>query len=291
MLFERWKSPWDRTWAYVVFKKHHTQLNDLRWSHHCASRRASSIAKSVGGKNPASKAFPAAVSDKGRSNMPLDEWYVHYSDFDNWMRLSNSMALCSYFEIYIAKVVNLALRSDPAILLNSSKAVDGAVLLKNGSLPDFKDQVTSITKGTWSARISAYKKYFGTAPQALIDSESELDRLRILRNGVGHAFGRELNDYESPLVFEAKKLQRISDNRLEKWLGVVEKVVHAMDEHLREKHIGSFEVIEAYHAWDKKFHMGHTTEHATFKKLFPIRSGLTRQKKYFEDAIKYYKNS
>lgn len=291
MLFERWKSPWDRTWAYILFKKHHTQLNDLWWSHYCASRRASSIAKSVGDKSPACKAFPEAVSDKGRSNMPLDEWYAHYSEFDNWMRLSNSMALCSYFEIYISRVVNLALRSDPAILLNSSKAVDGAVLLKNGSLPDFKEQVTSITKGTWSARISAYKKYFGTAPQALIDNESELDKLRILRNGVGHAFGRELNDYESPLVFEIKKLQRVTDKRLEKWLGVVEKVVHAMDEHLREKHIGSFEVLEAYHAWDKKYHMGHKTEHQTFQNLFPRRHGLTQNKKYFEDAIKYYKNA
>lgn len=290
MAFDRWKTPWDRTWAYVLFKKHHTQLNDLWWSHHCASRRASSIANSVGINNPTINAFPAAIVDKGRAHMQINEWYSHYSEFDNWVRLSNAMALNSYFEIYLSKVILLALRSDPATILNSSKAVDGVALLKLNDMPDFKDHLTVVTKGSWSARISAYKKNFGVVPIELLENESDLDQLRILRNGVGHAFGRELNDYESPLTFEIKKLQRLSDKRLKKWLGIVESVVNAIDKHLREDHIGAFEVFETYHAWDKKFHMGHTTEHHALKLLFPHRPGISRDPRYFEAAIHHYKH-
>lgn len=135
------------------------------------------------------------------------------------------MALCSYFEVYLAKTVKLALRSDPATLLQSSKAVDGVRLLRSGQLSDYKDEATSMTKGTWSARVNSYYKCFGYTPPELSAQISELDQLRVLRNGVGHAFGRDINEYESHLVFEPKALQRLSEKRLKKWLGIVEKVV------------------------------------------------------------------
>lgn len=291
MPFNRWECPWDRTWAYVVFKKHHTQLNDLWWSHHSASRRASSIAKSVGDKQPTVKAFPAAIFGTGRDQMPLSEWYKHYSEFDNWVRLSNAMALCGYFEVFLAKSANLALRSDPATLLNSSQAVDGVGLLKRGLLPDFKEQITSITKNNWSARLHSYEKYFGHVPNELASQESELDQLRKLRNGVGHAFGRDLDDYDSPFIFEPKALQRLSEKRLKKWLGIVEKAANAIDEHLREKHIGSFEIFEAYHAWDKKFNMGSKNEHGALRDLFPHRKNNGCNAQYFQNVIEYYKKS
>lgn len=291
MPFNRWRCPWARTWSHVIFKKHHTQLNDLWWSHHSASRRAASIAKSVGHSSPAIKAFPAAAFHAGREKMPLEDWYKHYLEFDNWVRLSNAMALCSYFEVFLAKSVSLALRSDPATLLGSSRAVDGVKLLKENRLPDFKDEITSITKNNWSARIHAYRKYFGEVPNALASQESELDQLRILRNGVGHAFGRNLDDYESPFVFEPKALARLSEKRLKKWLGVVENAANAIEDHLRDKHIGAFEVFDAYHAWDKKFYPGSNNEQGAFRNLFPYRPGDASNAKYFKDAIDYYKKS
>ncbi|WP_155631006.1 hypothetical protein [Burkholderia cepacia] len=289
MHFDRWNSPWQRTWAFTIFKKHHTQLNDMWWSHHCASRRAASIAKSVGHTSPTIKAFPAAIFHESRSNLPLSEWYEHFCEFDNWVRLSSALALCSYFEIYLAKVVGLALRSDPAILLNSSKSVDGVVLLKNNKLSNFKDEITSVTKGDWSARVHAYKSIFDFVPDKLADEISELDQLRRLRNDVGHAFGRGVEDYESPLAMEVKGLQRLSEKRLKKWLGVVEKAVNSIDAHLRVAHIGAFEVFEAYHSWDKNFNMGNQSEHGAFKDIFPNTNGFPLKLTYCKDAIKYFK--
>ncbi len=289
MKFDRWKSPWARTWAYTIFKKHHTQLNDMWWSYHCASRRASSIAHSVGLDSPAIKAFPAATN-MGREQVSLSDWYVHFREFDNWVRLSNAMALCAYFEVYLATVTNLALRSDPAILLNSPKAVDGVSLLKGNMLPDYKDKITSITKGDWSARIHAYKTCFAEVPKELENEISELDQLRILRNGVGHAFGRELDDYESPLVFMPVPLQRLSETRLKKWLGIVEKAVNSIEMHLREKHIGAFEVFETYHAWDRKYDIGRQNEHGALRELFPHANSVPPSAHYFKAAITYYRS-
>jgi hypothetical protein len=291
MAFDRWVSPWSRTWAHVIFKKHHTQLNDLWWSHHCASRRAANLARSVGEHESAIKAFPAASIDRGRANMSLQQWYGYYCEFDNWNRLSNALALCSYFEIFLVKVVSQALRSDPACLLNSPRAVDGVALLKRNELPDIKPQLLSITKNDWSGRVAAYRRFFSYVPPQLEDNIGELDHLRKLRNAVGHSFGRELEDYDSPLVFKAAELQRLSDTRLIKWLGIVENACNAIDDHLRKTHIGSFEIFDAYHSWDKKFHMGHQSEEGAFKHLFPPRTGLAGNVKYFREAIAHYRRS
>ncbi len=82
-------------------------------------------------------------------------------------------------------------------------------------------------------------------------------------------------------------MQTLSDKRLVKWLGIVENACNAIDEHLRVKHIGAFEIFDAYYSWDKKFHMGHQNEEGAFKQLFPPRQGVGAM--YFRDALAYYK--
>lgn len=289
--FDRWKCPWNRTWAFLVFKEHHTQLNEFWWAQKCAYGKSMSLAKSVGLDNKASKAFPDANFHVGRANNTLRQWNNHYYAFGNWAKLSFAMGLCAYFEVYLATMVRLALSSDPATKLGVPHAVDGVALLKSGQLPPMKSEIESVTKGTWPSRVSAYQKLFGQAPVALVNNASELDKLRILRNGVGHAFGRDIDAYESESCFKAKDLTRLSDARLQKWLGAVEKSAVAIDEHLRDSHIGSFEIFEFYHLWDKIYNKGSKSEAAAFKATIPMRSGDASHVNYFKSVIDHYNNS
>jgi hypothetical protein len=291
MAFDRWVSPWDRSWPFAVFKKHHTQLNELWWSHRCASGRAFSIAKSVGVGNSVVNAFPRAVIDKGRQALPLKEWNSFYSDFDNWVRLSSAVSLCSYFEIYLGKVVTLAIRSDPSVLLRCSKAIDGVILLKKNHVPDTKEKRISVTKGMWSARLASYEAMFSIAPPEFKSQISELDQLQRLRNGFGHTFGRDIDDYDEPIIFSPKPLQRLSEERLMKWMGIVEKAAQSIDKQLRVNHIGAFEVLEGYHLWDKKFPAGTIHEHVAFRSTFPSLQNKLKPAAYFKDAIHFYKKA
>lgn len=247
-----------------------------------------SLAKSAGLDNKVSKVFPDASFHNGRAENTLRQWNNHYYGFENWAKLSFAMGLCGYFEVYLATISRLALSSDPATKLGVSQAVDGVALLRDGKLPQMKLDVESLTKRTWSSRVAAYQKLFGEVPQLLSDNISELDQLRILRNGVGHAFGREIDAYESESCFTAKDLTRLSDARLKKWLGVVEKSAVAIDEHLREAHIGAFEIFEFYHLWDKNYNKGSMSEAAAFKSIIPMRYGDATHVKYFKSVIDHY---
>jgi hypothetical protein len=286
--FNRWKCPWNRTWAFLIFKEHHTQLNEFWWAQKCAYGKSMSLAKSVGLDNKASQAFPDASFHVGRSNNTLRQWNNYYYSFGNWAKLSFAMGLCAYFEVYLATVVRIALSSDPAIKLKVSHAVDGVALLRNGQLPPVKPELELITKGTWHSRLAAYQKLFGSAPAVLINGASELDHLRILRNGVGHAFGRDIDAYESESCFKAKELTRLSDARLQKWLGVVEKSAVAIDAHLRDKHVGPFELFEFYHLWDKRYNKGSCSEAVAFKSMIPMRTGDATHANYFKELIDHY---
>lgn len=247
MQFNRWSYPWPKTWAYFVFKKHHTQLNSIWWAHHAASRRSATIGHSVGMGIPTIKAFPASIIHPGRKNLPLSDWYEYYKDFDNWARLSACMSMCAYFEHFLHRNVKLSILSDPGAILGKSQSIDGAAFIKTGKFPmDPKPYIESITKGTWQSRLSAYESYFGKAPAALSENVRELDQMRELRNKVGHRFGRSLQDEDTNPLAGLSEPERLSEKRLATWLGIVEKAAVAIDEHLKNQHIGAFEIIQAY---------------------------------------------
>jgi hypothetical protein len=291
MTFDRWKSPWPRTWPYALFKKHHTELNNLYWSNAAAKYHAMYLTKKAadGDKIDSTLAFPPANSH--RINCSILEWKSRLKEFENWNRLNALMALTGYMETYLHAIVKLALTSDPGILISSSRVVDGIGLVKKSNLPDFDVHLRSITKGTWNDRLQCYMQLFKSAPTALINNINELEAIRKLRNGVGHAFGREIDDYRSPLILKPIPLQRLSEQRLQKWLGLVETIVSEIEEQLRTNHIGAIEVLLNYHFWDKKYPAGHTSEEKAFRAKFPDAQGSPPSATYFREAIKYYTKS
>lgn len=305
MNFDRWTSPWSRTWQYRIFKAHHTQLNDMWWAHVVGSKAASKLASTYGAAAPTHSAF-ATAKHTTRGALSLGDWYGHYTTFDNWVHLSCAVSLCAYFEVYLSRIVALALRSDPGVLLSSSRSVDGVKLLKAASLPDVAPYVMSVTKGSWPNRIAAYERIFGVVPGYFQSQATELDNLRRLRNSVGHAFGRVGDEDQKFPAYAAdpnmkgnlsrevieqahqpSSFQRLSDVRLKKWLGIVENSVNSIEEHLRTNHIGSFELLQAYHFWDKAHNIGHQSPHGSLKSMFEQRPSL----EYCKQAITYYRRA
>ncbi|MDF3083234.1 hypothetical protein [Burkholderia sola] len=293
MTFHRWTCNWPRTWPYVVFKKHHSQLSHFYWS----STAANEFARQTITPLPPAKSLDTLpelnllVSRVGarRINYPIPQWVQHLAESENWMRLSALMSLAGYFETYMHAVVSLALTSDPGVLIASPQAADGLRLKKHGTLPDFKRHLENITSGTWQSRVGTYKRLFGSVPKTLDNAIAELTKMQKLRNGVGHSFGRFIDDSRSPLQMRPTELQRLNESRLLEWLKLVDDCVDAVEEHLRVTHIGAAEVLLKYHEWDKKFPLGHMNEEQAFRVLFPHDQGSPPPARYFLSAIKFYK--
>jgi hypothetical protein len=252
MPFQRWQCAWPRTWPYALFKKHHTELNDLYWSNAAAATHAHHAVSKAQPANPIASALAVPAANARRVNFSVKGWQGKFKEFENWTRLNALMALTGYLETYLHSIATLALTSDPGLLISSSRAVDGIALVKKGALPDLSSHVVSLAKGSWPSRVQSYIRLFGQAPNALSSNVTELDAMRKLRNGVGHSFGRMIDDYRSPLLMKPLPVQRLSEERLQKWLGVVDDTVNGIEEHLRTSHIGAIEVLLNYHAWDKK---------------------------------------
>ena len=289
-MFDRWKCEWDRTWAHRVFRKHHTQLNSLYWAHLSAANHLLKVAKAYPETALAAEVFPIPADDKGRKNNRLGQWSQDYKEFINWVRLNVAVSLSGYLEVYLQSAATLALESDPGTLLGAPRAIDGATLLKTKDKYSYSDYATSVVKGTWHSRLHTYKGYFGGLPAVVESSISELEQLRELRNGVAHVFGRELGDYKSRINFELKPLQRLSNERLKKWLEVAANVALAIDDHLREAHIGAYEVINYYHSWNRRPYSGPLRKEAAFKKHLNSVVGSRLSTVYFRELISYYES-
>lgn len=288
MTFERWQSGWDRSWAYWLFKKHHTELNAIYWSHLAASNQIQKTTKSLPPETPTDQIFPILPDDKRRVGATIQRWQNDYKSFNNWVNLNAAVALASYLEIYIQNIVTLAIESDPALLLGVPKAVDGARLLKHQPGYSHAEHGLAVTKGIWQQRANIYKNYFGSLPIALENSINDLDELRQLRNGVAHTFGRTIDTYQQAKTsIDPHPPQKLTPNRLKKWLETVETVVLEIDDHLRTKHIGAYELIHYYNQWLKKNKIT-TPDPAAFKEHIHARLGIAPNKEYFKALSRYY---
>jgi hypothetical protein len=183
-------------------------------------------------------------------------WKASYSSFDNWVRLNAVMALLAYFEVYLGTIVLRAIHSDPGVLIGRPRAVDGVALIKANRPPEFSDIIKRCVHGTWTGRTNQYKEIFGTLPADLAASIGELDRIRLFRNSIGHAFGRDTVNTESgtnkgtasdPTV-DPKEMKRLAQDRVKKWMKVIWDVAAAVEAHLGGSHIGEYENMLYYHA-------------------------------------------
>lgn len=135
--FDRWNSKDDTTWIYRLFILRLTNLNEMLW----ASIPALSYAKGMYRRNKKTsnsiesteEFFKASGEDVRRLDPKIDDWYKNITEFENWSRLNSLVALLSAFEVYLAGIVSISIESNPSLLLDSTKLVDGVKLLKSNN--------------------------------------------------------------------------------------------------------------------------------------------------------------
>lgn len=261
MANERWNSPFPHTIAFVLFKEHFTELNNVYWAHVPA---ASTIEKKALEALKAEDADPKRYflipdKDDRRMAQTYGQWKSFYREFSNYTRLNMLMLLSSCFETYLRTIVSLSLESKPGIIIKAPNAVDGWFLFRKNSDYgnygskdyQFLEEIGFICQGDWNSRANAYIKYFGKIPLSTTEIY-ELDDLRQKRNLVGHYFGREKQKYEAPLFFEPSPVQRISHDKLIKYFNVVYEAVIKIDKHLHQDYIGSYDVMKYFYVHSVK---------------------------------------
>lgn len=248
--FDRWKAREVSSWTFQVFKSYALELDKLYWAHIPASKYVyKRLGESANWQDNVEKHFSFDTKKKSDLFANLKDWSVNYNEFDNWVNLNCIVALSSNLEVYMASIITLALESDIGILFGAAKKIDGVAVLKYGqaSKIDFEQYVIACTKGEWPSRVSAYEKIFGTVPTLITSNIGKLEAIRKLRNKVGHAFGRDIEEAQKHGVKETLPMEKLSRERTVKYQKLVGLVAKSIDRHLMRSHVGEYQAINFYH--------------------------------------------
>jgi len=288
MKFNRWKPTRRTSIAYNVFKIHHTEINHLYWANHAAYKGAYSLTRGKSPSDDADSVFPDPKKERRRT-ITLAKWSEDYNAFDNWTRLAAVIAITGYFEVFIKSIVEAACQSCPAILVGGHREIEGVKLLKARAKYNFLSQSEACSQGTWQTRLNAYKRIFGSCPKPVEDVVSDLDKLRNLRNSVGHAFGRTLEPAKVGRQIAPEDAKQVKQKALLEYLALVDEVAWEIERHLTPNFIGCYETIAAYHYWDGK--RGDRKQIAKkFSSFFRPIVKTTASSAYFLDVINYYQS-
>ena len=252
MSFDRWASKDKFSYTFRLFSKYHTYMNSLYWAHVPSSSLTQKTYRDAKKSNPnqtTHQLFNLSGPNVFRVTESLDAFSGHLKEFDNWTRLNTLVAVLSYFETYLSSVVSLSIESDLGLIYSIPKRIDGVMVLKYGSNSEYSffDKSGLITKGTWNKRISYFKEIFGTVPAILSTNISDLEKMRKIRNNVAHAFGRDIDETRARTTIEMLPIERLSEERLQKYMELIRKISKEIDNQLFINHIGEFELIHYYH--------------------------------------------
>lgn len=288
-VFDRWSKPEQTSWALWQFNKYETQLNNMYWSSVALEQFSLFHVRKSPEKN-IRDTLKASGQNSTRFDAERACFLKSVKDMGNWKRASFVMAATGAMESYFQKAILVALKSDPALLHGRSKAVDGVQWLKIGIDVDHSEVLTAVTKGTWESRYSKLKSLFGELPD-IRDNVGELDRIRVFRNGVGHAFGREIESKPSLLGRSIEEITTLSEEKFKKWLGKLSGITREFDKHLVRNHIGEFESLLYLHNYIDSVDRSkftHRNLSKQFKSSISQKIGHSKSIKYYEDMIYFY---
>jgi hypothetical protein len=158
------------------------------------------------------------------------------------------MAMNSNLETFMASIIAMAIESDPGLLLGAPRMIDGVSLLKQGTpVPNLDEHVEACTRGDWQSRVQAYRTRFGSVPSSITDNIGELEKLRTIRNKVGHALGRDIQEARKHGTKTILPMEKLSRERVLKYKRLTWAVAKDVDRHLLAMHIGEFQAIHFYH--------------------------------------------
>ena len=251
MSFDRWVSKNPSTWPFQVYNNYSTELSHMFIAHVASERYVyQSLGKVAKWEDPIDQHFTFKDKIHQITFKDLKQWSNSFNDFDNWTNLNCLMAISSNLETYLAKTIQLALESDLGTLYGVSKRIDGIEILKHSAFNgfDFEDKVISCTKGEWGSRTNSFVKIFGAAPTVLKDNISALEKLRKLRNNVGHAFGREIEETRRHDEIKAPEISKLSRDKTIYYMKLIYAISKEIDKQLLANHIGEYQIVYFYHS-------------------------------------------
>lgn len=291
MHFQRDTFPHEHSAAFGRFKQHHTEINEMFWANDASTSATYSLAQNLSGADPLPKEFGTNKKNARRLAPSLGEWRTHYKSFNLWTKLNVIMAAASYFEIYFKTILHLSLFSKPGILLGHPTLIDGASILKHGNptlIKLIQGKVIDCVKGDWNSRHSNLAKITGLAFPAISSNLAALDKIRKIRNAVGHSFGRDLEKL-TYIFDEDKGLQPISDDRMKKYLKLLIDIAIELDTNLLNQYIGSFEVIYYYHKYILPLAIDPTKRATRLKTEFYTKTTVPAlSKRFCRELVTYY---
>lgn len=245
--YNRWKPCRPLSWPCKVYLKHKEEHQRMMWSLHCASKYTFKMLGQTGALRTDLAQTHFATNS---TSVTIQQWQDSFKQFSNWTNLNQLLAQSACFETYIASILRLVFDSDPGLIVGASHHIDGIRQLKLGTVIDNKItemHLINCTKGTWQSRISAINSLFGYSFNSLSNHCGELEKLREIRNNVGHAFGRSINlsqNYGSPTMLP---MNRVSEATVKKYFKIINEVVRELDCYLMQNHIGNFQEFHYLH--------------------------------------------
>lgn len=275
--FDRWTPQMEHSWPYRVFGQYEDELMRLIISYESAESFAYGRLKNEGAKwESAAKDFGLRRSDNTQT---IRQWSDNYNKLGNWFRLGLLLSLNSYFETYLSAIIKECIDSDPGLLFGLSHEIDGVLMLK-GQQKIKKDEIANkiknCTKGTWSQRVANMTNLFGPLPQFSGHVVSRLDKLRIIRNKVGHAFGRDISKAQKYNEVTSQEMQKLSIESFNKYHIMITHLVQDLDTYLMSHHIGNYEPLFHYHMICTQFGTLNKGE-----KMVRLKKSLGRDKNVF----------
>lgn len=290
--FDRWTPLCPHSLPYRLYKSYDNDLMGMITSFESAKGYTYSHLYKDGAVWD-SKAYDYGLM-KDNQTRTVREWSENYEEFANWLRLSLLLSSCSYFENYISAIVKECIDSDPGLLISAPHVIDGIKYKKHGiSLrnDEVELKIISCTKGTWQSRIENLSRLFGRLPESMVNSISELESIRIIRNDLAHAFGRDIK--ESQDYFRAIKspIRRLSVKRFNKFHTLLNQIVQDFDFQVNQNHIGNYELILQYHnLYDSIKDLGKGYKVQELKKSLLLEKNTGCSKEFCRGVIVYYEH-
>ena len=257
--YSRDKSTLSRTLPYYAFKNDFTTVNYYYWG---AGSALHAVAGRVRHMNSSEDFHRELGLTQQTYVKPLGNTPAEYADVLNvstrWHRLLTLVILAAAFERYLTAVATIAISSDPALTPGFPKKIDGLTLAKY-ELQAGDRPTQLLTKGEWSARLAAFRKYFRLVPAKLLENEP-LETMRKKRNQIAHEFGLDdsaMSVHAAILLGSRRSeisnsnLVSLGEPTLKKWLAVIDSSATAIDEYLLSNFIGGHELPAIYIEWTK----------------------------------------
>lgn len=246
---ERWKAKNPTSASLRIFRQYDVEIRRFMASFYASQKYTYSQLGKKGSlwTDKAKDCFSIGTIDE---NLTLGMWQSDYKKFNLWIRLNFLMSTCSFFETYIDSVITESIQSDPGIMLGCSRIIDGIRLMKYNNefkKDEFEDKIIDCVKGDWNSRLSGLYHLFPDMPTCFKDNLSDLEHVRILRNEVAHAFGRDINESRNYELNQIQPMRPLSIKTCGHYHHIMFKIAREFDEYLMNNHIGNYEPLLYYH--------------------------------------------